>query len=92
MWVRYRHPWHHGLQTGADEVVGYDIDEWSVTNSQHNAELNHVENIQILEGDAKVIIHICGLFDVVLAISTGISCYTTFRHGKRCSTLTAYLS
>ncbi len=52
---------------GADEVVGYDIDEWSVTNSQHNAELNHVENIQILEGDAKVINHICGLFDVVLA-------------------------
>jgi ribosomal protein L11 methyltransferase len=52
---------------GADEVVGYDIDEWSVANSQHNAELNQVNNIQILEGDAKVINHICGLFDVVLA-------------------------
>lgn len=52
---------------GASEVVGYDIDEWSVSNSIHNAELNNVTNIQVMEGDAKVLNHICGLFDVVLA-------------------------
>lgn len=52
---------------GASEVVGYDIDEWSVSNSMHNAELNHVSNLQVMEGDVKVLNHICGLFDVVMA-------------------------
>ncbi len=51
---------------GAQEVVAYDIDEWSVRNTEHNARLNHVD-IQVWEGDANVLSHICGTFDVVLA-------------------------
>lgn len=51
---------------GATNVVGYDIDEWSVRNTEHNAQLNDVE-IHAMEGDASVLSHICGVFDVVLA-------------------------
>lgn len=51
---------------GATNVVGYDIDEWSVRNTEHNAQLNGVE-IHAMEGDASVLSHICGVFDVVLA-------------------------
>lgn len=51
---------------GADRVVGYDIDEWSVRNTTHNAELNGVE-VDTHEGDASVLSHISGVFDVVLA-------------------------
>lgn len=51
---------------GAANVVGYDIDEWSVRNTEHNAQLNGVE-IHAMEGDARVLSHICGVFDVVLA-------------------------
>ncbi|MBQ7422232.1 MAG: 50S ribosomal protein L11 methyltransferase [Prevotella sp.] len=51
---------------GAREVVGYDIDDWSVNNSMHNAALNHVE-IEVLEGDKNVLSHVNGLFDVILA-------------------------
>ncbi len=52
---------------GAGEVVGYDIDEWSVDNARHNARLNGVENMEVLYGNASVINHISGMFDVVLA-------------------------
>ncbi|MDY6130220.1 MAG: 50S ribosomal protein L11 methyltransferase [Prevotella sp.] len=52
---------------GAKEIVGYDIDEWSVDNTKHNATLNNVENIKVFLGDAHVISHISGVFDVVLA-------------------------
>lgn len=52
---------------GAREVVGYDIDEWSVQNTMHNAEINGVKNIQALLGDASVIQTIKGTFDIVLA-------------------------
>lgn len=51
---------------GAKEVVGYDIDEWSVRNAKHNAQLNGVE-IEVFEGDRGVLSHVCGMFDVVLA-------------------------
>ena len=51
---------------GAKEVVAYDIDEWSVNNAQHNAELNEVE-LDVLEGDKRVLSHISGVFDFVLA-------------------------
>ena len=51
----------------AAEVVGYDIDEWSVENAQHNAKLNGVENMEIFEGDRHVLSHVSGVFDVVLA-------------------------
>lgn len=51
---------------GAAEVVGYDIDDWSVRNARHNAQLNGV-SIDVLEGDKRVLSHVSGLFDVVLA-------------------------
>ncbi len=52
---------------GAADVVGYDIDEWSTKNAMENARLNNVENMQVLYGDASVLNHISGLFDIVLA-------------------------
>ena len=52
---------------GASEIVGYDIDEWSVNNAQHNAQLNEVDNMEVLFGNATVISHISGMFDVVMA-------------------------
>lgn len=52
---------------GAGDVVAYDIDEWSVKNTCHNAVLNGVSNISAMEGDASVLSHVCGVFDVVMA-------------------------
>ena len=52
---------------GAKEVVGYDIDEWSVENAKHNAVLNGVDNMEILFGNSSVLNHISGVFDVVMA-------------------------
>ena len=52
---------------GANEVVGYDIDEWSVENAKHNAQLNGVDNLEVYFGNASVINHISSVFDVVLA-------------------------
>ena len=52
---------------GAKEVVGYDIDDWSVKNTRHNAEINKVENMEVLHGDSTVLNHISGVFDIVLA-------------------------
>ena len=52
---------------GANEVVGYDIDEWSVENAKHNAQLNGVDNLEVYFGNVSVINHISGVFDVVLA-------------------------
>lgn len=52
---------------GASEVVAYDIDEWSVENTHHNASINGVENIDVLQGDSSVLSHVSGVFDVVLA-------------------------
>ena len=51
---------------GAKEVVSYDIDEWSVRNAEHNAELNGVE-LDVLEGDRRVLSHVSGVFDIILA-------------------------
>lgn len=52
---------------GAKAVTGYDIDEWSVDNARQNAALNGVENLEVLHGDATVLSHVSGLFDVVMA-------------------------
>ena len=52
---------------GAKEVVGYDIDEWSVENAKHNALLNGVDNMEVLFGNSSVLNHISGIFDVVMA-------------------------
>lgn len=51
---------------GAREVVGYDIDDWSVRNAQHNGKINGVE-MEILEGDKQVLSHVSGIFDLILA-------------------------
>lgn len=52
---------------GAEDAVGYDIDEWSVENAQHNCQLNGVTNMRVYHGDSNVLGHISGLFDVVVA-------------------------
>ena len=52
---------------GANDIMAYDIDEWSVENTRHNAEINQVKNLQVLQGDAKIVSQINGLFDVVVA-------------------------
>ena len=52
---------------GASEVIGYDIDEWSVNNARHNAQLNGVNNMEVYFGNSSVINHISGVFDVVVA-------------------------
>ena len=55
------------LKLSAEAVVGFDIDEWSVENTQHNAAINEVDNIEVFHGDAHVLSHVSGVFDVVLA-------------------------
>lgn len=52
---------------GADPVLGYDIDEWSADNAQHNAALNGVENMSVMLGDASVLDNVAECFDVVIA-------------------------
>lgn len=52
---------------GAEEVVSYDIDEWSVENTRYNAEQNDVNNLSVLQGDASVLSHVSGVFDIVMA-------------------------
>lgn len=45
------------LKLGAAHATAYDIDEWSVNNTRHNAELNGITAAQltVLEGDVSVI-------------------------------------
>jgi ribosomal protein L11 methyltransferase len=52
---------------GAADVVAYDVDDWCVENTKHNAQVNHVENISVLQGNANVLSHVSGLFSVVMA-------------------------
>lgn len=52
---------------GAEEVISYDIDEWSVKNTEHNRILNGVNNLHVMEGDSAVLSHVCGVFDVITA-------------------------
>ena len=52
---------------GAESVLGYDIDEWSVDNSLHNATLNDVANMVVRKGDATSLTAGDGPFDVVVA-------------------------
>lgn len=52
---------------GANTVLAYDIDEWSVKNTEHNCELNNVTNVRILLGNADVLNNINSKFDVALA-------------------------
>ena len=52
---------------GAKDIVAYDIDEWSVNNTSHNAAINNVHNIIVKLGDVNILNNIDGTFDVVLA-------------------------
>lgn len=52
---------------GADSVEAYDIDEWSVKNTELNARNNGVENLKVHLGDADVLKQIGGTFNIILA-------------------------
>lgn len=52
---------------GANPVLGYDIDEWSADNAQHNAALNGVENMSVMLGDASVLDNVEDRFNIVIA-------------------------
>lgn len=51
----------------AKEIIGYDIDEWSVKNTLHNAQINNTNNISVIHGDASILETIDSRFDLVLA-------------------------
>lgn len=56
------------LMLGAECAYAYDIDEWSVENTRHNAGLNGVsQGIKVMEGDASVLSDVADSFDIVLA-------------------------
>lgn len=55
------------LRLGAECALAYDIDEWSADNARHNAQLNGVENMRVLLGDASVMEKVDEAFDVVIA-------------------------
>lgn len=52
---------------GASSVFAYDIDDWSVRNTKHNAEINNVSNIDVAEGDVSVIENHEDTFDIAIA-------------------------
>jgi len=52
---------------GARSVTGYDIDEWSVRNTEHNARINMAENIRAVHGDAGAMAGMDCCFDIILA-------------------------
>ncbi len=56
------------LKLGAESALGYDIDEWSVDNTRHNAVINLVDDkLESLCGDATLLDSINRRFDIVLA-------------------------
>jgi ribosomal protein L11 methyltransferase len=56
------------LKLGAEKCLAYDIDEWSVDNTRHNAVINQVDDkLTPLHGDASLLDAIEERFHVVLA-------------------------
>ena len=56
------------LKLGAQEAIGYDIDEWSVDNARHNAVINRVDDrFTSLLGDVTILNKVEGTFNLVLA-------------------------
>ena len=54
------------MKLGANECIAYDIDEWSVDNTRHNAVINQVELTPIL-GNVSILNKVEGTFDLVMA-------------------------
>ncbi len=52
---------------GAQGVMAYDIDEWSVKNTMHNAQINNATNINVMQGNSDILKQIDMKFDVILA-------------------------
>ena len=52
---------------GAKSIVAFDIDEWSVRNTLHNAMLNGVSNIEAIHSDGDCLNDYTAKFDVALA-------------------------
>ena len=56
------------LKLGATSCTAYDIDEWSVDNTRHNAVINGVDDrLQVLHGDATLLDTVTDRFDLVMA-------------------------
>ena len=54
------------MKLGASACTAYDIDEWSVDNTRHNAVINQVDITPLL-GDASILNKVEGKFDLVMA-------------------------
>lgn len=54
------------MKLGASACTAYDIDEWSVDNTRHNAVINQVDITPLL-GDATILNKVEGYFDLVMA-------------------------
>lgn len=56
------------LMCGAESAMGYDIDEWSTVNAEHNAKINNVKGFDVMLGDSSLLNNtITGPFDIVIA-------------------------
>ena len=56
------------LKLGAEKCLAYDIDEWSVDNTRHNAVINQVDDkLTVLHGDGSLLDSVDDGYDVVLA-------------------------
>ena len=56
------------LKLGATSCTAYDIDEWSVDNTRHNAVINGVDDrLQELHGDATLLDTLTDRFNLVMA-------------------------
>ena len=56
------------LKLGATSCTAYDIDEWSVDNTRHNALINGVDDrLQVLHGDATLLDTVTDRFGLVMA-------------------------
>jgi ribosomal protein L11 methyltransferase len=53
-------------KTGASEVLGIDIDDWTVENGIENLALNNCQNTKIIKGDVRVIPE-KSRYDIILA-------------------------
>lgn len=56
------------LKCGAASATGYDIDEWSIDNTRHNAVINHVaDRYKAMLGNASILDGIGKTFDIIAA-------------------------